>query len=98
MDIRISGQNDLKYDAYDFADRVATGNCENIKKALKDPNSIHIDFEKVLAISERGYTQEQHQKQNDTKDEEAYSEEGNKNNASNLNTTKQADVNLISDD
>lgn len=98
LDIRISGQNDLKYDAYDFADRVATGNCENIKKALKDPNSIHIDFEKVLAISERGYTQEQHQKQNDTKDEEAYSEEGNKNNASNLNTTKQADVNLISDD
>ncbi len=42
-DIRITGENDLKYDAYDFADRVSK--CEPVKAILKNPSSLKIDIE-----------------------------------------------------
>ena len=46
-DIRITGENDLKYDAYDFADRVSK--CEPVKAILKNPSSLKIDIEDLLA-------------------------------------------------
>ena len=42
-DIRITGENELKYDAYDFADRVAM--CEEVKTLLKNPSSVKIDMQ-----------------------------------------------------
>lgn len=46
-DIRITGENDLKYDAYDFADRVSK--CEPVKAILKNPSSLKIDIEDLLS-------------------------------------------------
>ncbi len=42
-DIRITGENDLKYDAYDFADRVS--NCEEVKTMLKNPASLKVNMQ-----------------------------------------------------
>lgn len=42
-DIRITGKNDLKYDAYDFADRVS--NCEEVKTMLKNPASLKVNMQ-----------------------------------------------------
>lgn len=42
-DIRITGENDLKYNAYDFADRMIQGDCTTsttIKTSLKKPDSV----------------------------------------------------------
>ena len=39
-DIRIKGENDLKYNAYDFADRMAQGDCTAVKASLKNPASV----------------------------------------------------------
>ncbi len=42
-DIRIAGENDLKYDAYDFADRVSK--CESVKTMLKNPASLKTNMQ-----------------------------------------------------
>lgn len=42
-DIRITGENDLKYDAYDFADRVS--GCESVKTMLKNPASLKVNMQ-----------------------------------------------------
>ena len=42
-DIRITGENDLKYDAYDFADRVSQ--CEAVKTMLKNPSSLKVNMQ-----------------------------------------------------
>ena len=39
-DIRITGENDLKYNAYDFADRMAQGDCTAVKASLKNPANV----------------------------------------------------------
>ena len=39
-DIRITGENDLKYNAYDFADRIAQGDCTAVKASLKNPANV----------------------------------------------------------
>lgn len=54
--IRITGENDLKYDAYDFADRVS--GCESVKTMLKNQESLKVnidgfyEWEAVTAESE----------------------------------------------
>ncbi len=45
-DIRITGENDLKYDAYDFADRVS--GCESVKTMLKNPASLKVNMQGFL--------------------------------------------------
>lgn len=46
-DIRITGQNDLKFNAFDFADRVAQGDCTAVKASLKKPSDVKADMNVV---------------------------------------------------
>lgn len=100
-DIRIAGENDLKYDAYDFADRVSQ--CEAVKTMLKDPESLKVnmqgfyewdtvtaeaDAEPVDAVNDEPATD------NTTETGEAYTVEENNNDSQNDN----ADVELIIED
>ncbi len=83
-DIRITGENDLKYDAYDFADRVSK--CEPVKAILKNPSSLKIDIEDLLA-----WGVEQPAEYN-TAEEDAYTVEKNNDDSS---KNKNSDVELI---
>ena len=100
-DIRIAGENDLKYDAYDFADRVSQ--CEAVKTMLKDPESLKVNMqgfyewdtvtaeaeaEPVDAVNDEPATD------NTTETGEAYTVEENNNDSQNDN----ADVELIIED
>ena len=46
-DIRIDGEYDLKYNAYDFADRISR--CEAVKETIKNPNAFQIKFDDFLS-------------------------------------------------
>lgn len=83
-DIRITGENDLKYDAYDFADRVSK--CEPVKAILKNPSSLKIDIEDLLA-----WDVEQPAEYN-TAEEDAYTVEKNNDDSS---KNENSDVELI---
>lgn len=83
-DIRITGENDLKYDAYDFADRVSK--CEPVKAILKNPSSLKIDIEDLLA-----WDVEQPAEYN-TAEEDAYTVEKNSDDSS---KNENSDVELI---
>ncbi len=83
-DIRITGENDLKYDAYDFADRVSK--CEPVKAILKNPSSLKIDVEGLLA-----WDVEQPAEYN-TAEEDAYTVEKNNDDSS---KNENSDVELI---
>lgn len=83
-DIRITGENDLKYDAYDFADRVSK--CEPVKAILKNPSSLKIDIEDLLA-----WDVEQPAEYN-TAEEDAYTIEKNNDDSS---KNENSDVELI---
>lgn len=83
-DIRITGENDLKYDAYDFADRVSK--CEPVKAILKNPSSLKIDIEDLLALDV-----EQPAEYN-TAEEDAYTVEKNNDDSS---KNENSDVELI---
>lgn len=83
-DIRITGENDLKYDAYDFADRVSK--CEPVKAILKNPSSLKIDIEDLLA-----WDIEQPAEYN-TAEEDAYTVEKNNDDSS---KNENSDVELI---
>lgn len=100
-DIRIAGENDLKYDAYDFADRVS--GCESVKTMLKNPETLKVnmqgfyewdtvtaeaDAESVDAVNDEPATD------NTTETGEAYTVEENNNDSQNDN----ADVELIIED
>lgn len=83
-DIRITGENDLKYDAYDFADRVSK--CEPVKAILKNPSSLKIDIEDLSA-----WDVEQPAEYN-TAEEDAYTVEKNNDDSS---QNENSDVELI---
>ena len=83
-DIRTTGENDLKYDAYDFADRVSK--CEPVKAILKNPSSLKIDIEDLLA-----WDVEQPAEYN-TAEEDAYTVEKNNDDSS---KNENSDVELI---
>ncbi len=83
-DIRITGENNLKYDAYDFADRVSK--CEPVKAILKNPSSLKIDIEDLLA-----WDVEQPAEYN-TAEEDAYTVEKNNDDSS---KNENSDVELI---
>lgn len=83
-DIRITGENDLKYDAYDFADRVSK--CEPVKAILKNPSSLKIDIEDLLV-----WDVEQPAEYN-TAEEDAYTVEKNNDDSS---KNENSDVELI---
>lgn len=100
-DIRIAGKNDLKYDAYDFADRVSQ--CESVKTILKNPASLKInmqnfyEWENVSAEAQaesKGAFDNKPATDNITETSEAYSVEENNNDSQNDN----ADVELIIED
>lgn len=96
-DIRIAGENDLKYDAYDFADRVSK--CEAVKTMLKNPSSLKIDIDNLLEWGDYVRTQnkyaEQPAKDNASETEQAYTiKETNNDSSQNDN----ADVELIIED
>ena len=54
-DIRITGENDLKYNAYDFADRMAQGDCTAVKASLKNPENVKTHPE----LNERFYNKKE---------------------------------------
>ena len=83
-DIRITGENDLKYDAYDFADRVSK--CEPVKAIIKNTSSLKIDIEELLA-----WDVEQPAEYN-TAEEDAYTVEKNNDDSS---KNENSDVELI---
>lgn len=100
-DIRIAGKNDLKYDAYDFADRVSQ--CESVKTMLKNTASLKInmqdfyEWENVSAEAQaesKGAFDNKPATDNITETSEAYSVEENNNDSQNDN----ADVELIIED
>ena len=99
-DIRITGENDLKYDAYDFADRVSQ--CEPVKTMLKNPSSLKIDMQgfyewdivSAEAEAERqGLFDDEPANDNTTETEEAYTVEET-NNIDNSQSDN-ADVELV---
>lgn len=100
-DIRIAGENDLKYDAYDFADRVSQ--CEAVKTMLKDPESLKVnmqgfyEWDTVIAEAEAepvDAVNDEPATDNTTETGEAYTVEENNNDSQNDN----ADVELIIED
>lgn len=102
-DIRITGENDLKYDAYDFADRVSQ--CEAVKTMLKNPESLKIDMQDfyewdiVTAEAEaesQGLFEEEPATDNTTETGEAYTVEETDN--ADGNQGDNADVELIIED
>lgn len=101
-DIRITGENDLKYDAYDFADRVSQ--CEAVKTMLKNPSSLKVnmqgfyEWETVTAEAEaekQGLFDEPAEN-NAAETEEAYTVEESNNTDNSQND--EADVELIIED
>ena len=103
-DIRIAGENDLKYDAYDFADRVSQ--CEAVKTMLKNPSSLKInlqgfyEWETVTAEAEAEAEKQglfdEPAEDNAAETEEAYTVEENNNTDNSQNND--ADVELIIED
>lgn len=102
-DIRITGENDLKYDAYDFADRVSQ--CEAVKTMLKNPESLKInmqgfyEWDIVSAEAEaenQGVFEEAPATDNTTETGDAYTVE--ENNDANTNQGDNADIELIIED
>lgn len=100
-DIRIAGENDLKYDAYDFADRVSK--CESVKTMLKNPASLKTnmqgfyEWETVSAEAQaesKGAFYNKSATDNITETSEAYSVKENDDDSQNDN----ADVELIIED
>ena len=96
-DIRIAGKNDLKYDAYDFADRVSQ--CESVKTMLKNPASLKINMQdfyewETVKAESKGAFYNKPAPDNITETNEAYSVEENHNDSQNDN----ADVELIIED
>lgn len=100
-DIRIAGENDLKYDAYDFADRVSK--CESVKTMLKNPASLKTnmqgfyEWETVSAEAQaesKGAFYNKSATDNITETSEAYSVKENDDESQNDN----ADVELIIED
>ncbi len=100
-DIRIAGENDLKYDAYDFADRVSK--CESVKTMLKNPASLKTnmqgfyEWETVSAEAQaesKGAFYNKSATDNITETSEAYSVKENDGDSQNDN----ADVELIIED
>ncbi len=100
-DIRIAGENDLKYDAYDFADRVSK--CEAVKTMLKNPASLKTnmqgfyEWETVSAEAQaesKGAFYNKSATDNITETSEAYSVKENDDDSQNDN----ADVELIIED
>ena len=49
VDKRVTGQNDLKFNAYDFADRMSQGDCTMVKDLLKNPSSVSANMDEVMA-------------------------------------------------
>ena len=101
-DIRITGENDLKYDAYDFADRVSQ--CEAVKTMLKNPSSLKVnmqgfyEWDTVTAEAEaerQGLFDDEPAADNESETGEAYTVEETDNNNSQNND---ADVELIIED
>lgn len=99
-DIRITGENDLKYDAYDFADRVSQ--CEPVKTMLKNPSSLKIDMQgfyewdivSAEAEAERqGLFDDEPANDNTTETEEAYTVE--ETNNTDNSQSDNADVELV---
>ncbi len=100
-DIRIAGENDLKYDAYDFADRVSK--CESVKTMLKNPASLKTnmqgfyEWKTVSAEAQaesKGAFYNKSATDNITETSEAYSVKENDDDCQNDN----ADVELIIED
>ncbi len=99
-DIRITDENDLKYDAYDFADRVSQ--CEPVKTMLKNPSSLKIDMQGIYewdivsaeAEAERqGLFDDEPANDNTTETEEAYTVE--ETNNTDNSQSDNADVELV---
>lgn len=96
-DIRIAGKNDLKYDAYDFADRVSE--CKAVKTILKNPASLKVDMQEFMkweaAIAEsKGAFDDKPAKDNAAETEQAYTIEDTNDDSQKDN----ADVELIIED
>lgn len=101
-DIRITGENDLKYDAYDFADRVSQ--CEAVKTMLKNPSSLKVNIQDFYewdtvtaeAEAEKQGLFDEPATDNAAETEEAYTVEENNNTDNSQND--EADVELIIED
>ena len=101
-DIRITGENDLKYDAYDFADRVSQ--CEAVKTMLKNPSSLKVNMQGFYewdtvtaeAEAEKQGLFDEPATDNAAETEEAYTVEENNNTDNSQND--EADVELIIED
>ncbi len=100
--IRITSYNDLKYNAYDFADRVAINDCTNVKEMLKNIELVKVDtqaFEEwsneKVEENTKDHTTNKNTSEKNNDDEPYTIDTGDITDNSADNTNNDADVELI---